>query len=143
MKDTNITKNLWETIWEFNKKIWPDESGYYYAEYKEDPNGKKRIVISEVTLIILIVCLTLLLLTVLVLTYKAGLLSQGITLLIILLMVGLEGVIVLIGKRKDVEVNFNLLLAVIALLCLVILGLNAKEINYLLKGFLSSLRELP
>lgn len=143
MKDTNITKNLWETIWEFNKKIWPDESGYYYAEYKEDPNGKKRIVISEVTLIILIVCLTLLLLTVLVLTYKAGLLSQGITLLIILLMVGLEGVIVLIGKRKDVEVNFNLLLLMIALLCLVILGLNAKEINYLLKGFLSSLRELP
>ena len=143
MKDTNITKNLWETIWEFNKKIWPDESGYYYAEYKEDPNGKKRIVISEVTLIILIVCLTLLLLTVLVLTYKAGLLSQGITLLIILLMVGLEGVIVLIGKRKDVEVNFNLLLVVIALLCLVILGLNAKEINYLLKGFLSSLREVP
>ena len=143
MKDTNITKNLWEPIWEFSKKIWLDESGYYYAEYKEDPNGKKRIVISEVTLIILIVCLTLLLLTVLVLTYKAGLLSQGITLLIILLMVGLEGVIVLIGKRKDVEVNFNLLLLMIALLCLVILGLNAKEINYLLKGFLSSLRELP
>jgi len=139
----HITKNLWKTIWNFSKKIWLDESGYYYAEYKEEPGGKKRIIIGEPTLIVLILCITLLLFSVLALSYKAGLLSQAITLFIILSMLGLVGLIIFIGKFKILDVNVNFLLLLMALLCLVILGLNAKEIKYLFESLFSGLKGMP
>jgi len=143
MRNFNITKNLWKTIWDFTKKIWLDESGYYYAEYKEEPNGKKRIIIGDPTLIVLVLCITLLLLSVIVLSYKAGLLSQAITLFIILSMVGLVGLIIFIGKFKILNFNLNFLLWLMVLLCLVILGLNAREIKYLFEGLFSGLKGMP
>ena len=58
-------------------------------------------------------------------------------------MVGLVGLIIFIGKFKILNFNLNFLLWLMVLLCLVILGLNAREIKYLFEGLFSGLKGMP
>jgi len=112
-------------------KVAREESGYYYAEYENGRDGK-RITIGETTLIIFILCITLLCLTVLVLSFKAGMLSKGITFFLILIILVFLSAIVIFAKTKTHAVNINVLLILMAILCFLILGLNVQDIKDLL-----------
>ena len=146
MKKMNVINRLrnWARVFSDPwRRVWTDEGGWYYAEYTKDPEGKKRITVGETTLIILIVCITLLCLTILALSYKAGLLSQVITFFLIVAMLIFLSLVIVFGKIKTHAFNINGLLLLIVILCLLILGLNVRDIKDLFGGLFSKWNSTP
>lgn len=105
-----------------------NEHGYYYVNYEQDNKGNKKIIIGDTPLIVLVLCITMLLLTILTLSFKAGILSQAIAVVMLLGMSALLVLALVVGKLKTVPLNVNILIILIIISCLVILGLSAKDI---------------
>jgi len=109
------------------RKYWNDESGYYYIEFKEDKEGKRQVKIESGIVYTLIVCITILFLTISVLAYQSKAFPLAIVLLITVSFLAFLTVMIL-AIRSKWGVALQITLAVMLALCLGILGFHIKDI---------------
>ncbi len=107
-----------------------NENGYYYYNFEKekDKSGNERIKADTSTLNLLIICVTVLFVTILLLAYQAKLFSHAIVFLIVLSFLIFMGYSLRVARSASKNVHINKILFVLLVLCLVLLCYSISDI---------------